>query len=645
MPAPSPSTDIRQSKIVRLRTSPSWLPEKYCNRLERVRIKVRPTSGERKLLRRRKPEPPSVWAPKNRVVTYGPLEGSRWDNDFMPHMRGIMDASFFPSVRYIGNCKAPQTGSSAGNETMMGYIADMCPGPIFVVYPDRDTTSKRSTDYLQPMFEKSPRLRKLLTGISDDMASLRIKLQVLLLYMGWAGSVTSLGNISAKYLFGDEVDKWPRQASKKEANTLKLFFERFRAFTYGGKCWLISTPSDEEGPIWQFLTEEAQVRFDYGVPCPECGVVHIMDFKYIDFGGERDPKKIEEQDLARYIFPCCGLLANDRVRIRALRKGQWYERLNTERYEKGEYGRELFTCLREMQPRKIAFQSPGWISTRVANSEMAAAFLRGLNDPAEMHYFDNQIAAKAHKPYRQARKEDVILKLKDDRPEGLVPGGGKVAGLIGSVDTQDSYFRFTIRAFGYGLTQESWLIRRGEQDTFAGLEEVMFDTSYQDVDGLYYPVLLVVIDTGGNRTSDVYDWCRKHPGRVLAYKGATGRKARPYSKTIIDRYPGTNVQIPGGLDLYICDSHHYKDQLAGKLRIKNDDPGAWHLHAETPEEFAREMCAEYMDERRMWQCPKGKANHDWDCSMMELVGADVLQLKYFRNENQEDNEDGQTDDQ
>lgn len=632
----SPSVDVRKNRTVRLRTDPSWLPEKYRNRVSRIKARFRFSAGEKRVFRKSKPMAPSVWAPKYRTVTYGPLEGSRWDNNFMPHMRGIMDASFYPSVRYIGNCKAPQTGSSAGNETMMGYIADQRPGPIFVVYPDRDTTSKRSTDYLQPMFAKSPRLRRLLTGVADDMSSLRIKLQTLLLYMGWAGSVTSLGNISAKYLFGDEIDKWPRQASKKEAGTLKLFFERFTAFKYGGKCWLISTPSDDEGPIWQFYTKEAQVRFDYGIPCPECGETHIVKFKYIDFGGSRDPKAVEEQDLARYVFPCCGLMATDQVRIRALRQGRWYERLDDERYEAGEFGSELFECLRKRQPEKIAFHSPAWISTRRSNSFMAAAFLRGLYDPAEMHYFDNQVAAKAHKPYRQARHEDAILKLRDDRPEGLVPGGGRVAGLIGSVDTQTDDFRFTIRAFGFGQTQESWLIRHGTLDSFKAIEEVMFETQYQDVDGLYYPVLLTVIDTGGDKTSEVYDWCRLHPGRVVAYKGASGRKASPISKTVIDRYPGTKTAIPGGLELHICDSHHFKDQLSSKLRVKPDDPGAWHLTAEVNDAFASELCSEYIDDRRMWKCPKGRANHFWDTSAMELVGAHLLQFRYMENDNIQD---------
>jgi phage terminase large subunit GpA-like protein len=616
---------MRTSRAVRLRTSPWWLPEKFRKRAERIRISFRPFAGERQLYRRKKEMPPSAWAEKYRVVTYGPLKGSRWSNSFMPHLRGILDASFFPSVRYIGNCKVAQTGSSAMAETALGYIADMQPGPAFVCYPDRPTAAKRSTDYMQPMFTDSPVLRRQLTGADDDMASLRVKLKTMLIYMGWAGSVTSLGNITARYLIGDEVDKWPDQATKKEASTIKLFLERFRAFKYGGKCWLISTPSVKTGAIWVYMTQEAQVVFDYHAKCPDCGELREMSIDHVRWPEDvRDPVQVEQQDLARYVCPACGSEWDDRRRKKALDGGVWFARGD---------GRELFEYLRQMRPRKICFHSPAWVSPLVTNSEMAAAVLKG-----DLHFLDNQIKAIAHVPQRQARKEDAIYTLADDRPEMLVPGGGKVAALLGQADTQDNGFYFTIRAFGWGLEQESWLIRFGFTMSFEELAHIMFGEQYRDAQGLYYPVHMLVIDSGGHRTSEVYDFSRRFPGRVQCYKGARGRRPNPITWTTIDRYPGTKIPIPGGVRLAIADSHHYKDQLATKLKIKEDLPGAWHFHQGVNEkdvhgrDFAAQMCAESVDERNLWECPEGVANHFWDCEVMGLVGADILQIKYWPKE-------------
>ncbi len=652
MPSPTPSTDIRTTRTVRLRTSPSFLPEKFRKRETRIRISFTPSAGERRLLRRRKPIPPSVWAPANRVVTYGPLEGSRWDNSFMPHMRGIMDASFFPSVRIIGNCKVPQSGSSAGAETMLGYISDMQPGSALITYPDRETASKRSTDYLQPMFKKSPRLRRMLTGSSDDLSSLRIRLQTMLIYMGWAGSVASLGNVSARYLIGDEIDKWPDQPSAKEAPALKLFFERFRSFRFGAKCWLISTPTLATGPIWKYMTKEAEVLFTYHVDCPDCGQHQPMGFEQIRWPGGRaaDPMQLETENSARYVCLHCGVEWDDRKRTKALQTGIWRAYGKGSEWEKetscgkiplsGD-GRELFTYLKAVHPKKIAFHSPGWVSLLVTNSEMAAAFIRGLKNSGDMHYFDTQIKGVAHIPIRQTRKEDAIYALADNRPDQLVPGGGRVAALTASADTQDDGWYFEIKAWGWGkqdasgTEQDSWQIRYGFVTSLAELDNVVFTTQYRDAEGLYYTVHLLVIDAMGHRTKEVYDFVKKHPGRCQAYKGASGRKANPQSWSVIDHYPGTKQLIPGGVRLLTADSHYYKDLLAGTLKVAPDDPGACHLLASVNEndpkgtDYAAQMCAEYVDERNLWQCPEGKANHYWDCSVLNVIAEDILQIKYW----------------
>ncbi len=203
-----------------------------------------------------------------------------------------------------------------------------------------------------------------------------------------------------------------------------------------------------------------------------------------------------------------------------------------------------------------------------------------------------------------------------------------MAALVAGVDTQDDGFFFTIRAFGWGMTQESWLIRHGEADSFEALFKILFEIEYKDAQGLYYPVMLAVIDSGGHRTSEVYDFARLNPGRVAAYKGASGRKANPKSKTIIDHYPGTKTPIHGGCEVWICDSHYYKDSMAKKLGIKPDIPGAYHLHQSTTQEFAQHYCAEYVDERMLWQCPDNVPNHYWDCGVMEFVAVDLLNLKW-----------------
>lgn len=629
-----PAVDLTKTNVIRLRSDIEWLPDYYRNRVKRIRIKYKSSSGEKHLFRKRKKIAPSRWAPKNRKITYGPLKGSNYDPMFMPHMNGIIDTFVLPFVEELGNCKAPQTGSSAGAETAIGYLVDMDPADTLIIYPDRETAGKRAKDYLKPMFLESPRLKSLMTGVADDVAAFRIKLKTMLIYMGWAGSVMTYSNISVKYIVVDEADKNPEQASKKEAATDDLIGERNRAFTYGSKIWWNSTASVPTGTISRFL-ERAEVVLDYFPKCPDCGQRHHMLFDHIRFGDTRDPELVEAEDLARYYCPGCGSEWDDRKRNKALEQGEWFARLPDwkQQREKGKpWGhdpRPRLQYLMDERPATVCFHSPGWVSKQISLSECASAFLKGLKSKLAMRYFVTQIKAEPFLDYEVQRAEDQIIKLKDDRPAGLVPGNNQVAALVAGGDTQDNGFYYFIMALGWGLEQPWWSIREGFTEHLATAEKRILEEEYKDAEGNVYPVHLWVQDAMGHRTTEIYNLARRYPGRVIPYKGASGRRPNPIVKTKIDRYPGGSTLIPGGVTLYTCDSHHYKDQVATKMAVSIDDPGAFRLHSGTTAEFCQHMCVEYVDDRGMWQQPRGKAQHYWDCVFMAGIAADVLQVKFW----------------
>ncbi|WP_156906847.1 terminase gpA endonuclease subunit [Desulforegula conservatrix] len=43
----------------------------------------------------------------------------------------------------------------------------------------------------------------------------------------------------------------------------------------------------------------------------------------------------------------------------------------------------------------------------------------------------------------------------------------------------------------------------------------------------------------------------------------------------------------------------------------------------------RQMTAEFVNEKGIWECPGGRANHAWDCSALCLVAADILGIQYW----------------
>lgn len=627
----------KSARAVTVTRLPQWLPDDVraavAARVEQgdgtlVR-RFRFAKGERKVFRKRRPVPVSEWAQKHRVVHQSSIPG-RWHNEVTPYMTGVMDASFFPSVESVIICKTPQTGGSEAIHNCVGYAIDRAPGPAMYVFPDRLTAKENAQDRIAPMLESSPRLRTYLTGQSDDTSSLRINLAHMTIYLGWSGSVSRLGNKPIRYLVLDELDKY--QNPKNEASSEALAEKRTTTWRRKRKVWKISTPTVESGPIWRALTEEAQVVFDYWVRCPHCGSWQLMEFDRIkwpqDEAVARDPESVQARRLAWYECEMCGTCWDDNDRDKAVRLGQWRSRGT---------GMELQAHLRTHRPAKVGFHVPAWLSYFVSLSEVAAAFLRwkksGNRD--DLKNFVTQYKAEPWRAYDIQRTEGAIHALSDDRPRGVVPGLDgdglpKVAALVAGVDSQKRYFRYVIRAVGWGGDEESWLVQAGSVPTFEALEQVLFKNVYCDVDGNEHRVKLAVQDAMGTRTKDVYTFCAKHRGRIFPYQGKR-TQTTPVRYAPQEFYPGTKARIPGGLVLWKVDTTFFKNDLAAKLQIAPDDPGAFHLHADVTDEYAREMTVEYFDENKLcWLCPNGKDNHFWDCEVMALVAAYELGIRNWK---------------
>jgi phage terminase large subunit GpA-like protein len=211
-----------------------------------------------------------------------------------------------------------------------------------------------------------------------------------------------------------------------------------------------------------------------------------------------------------------------------------------------------------------------------------------------------------------------------------------VACLLAGVDTQKNHFRYIIRAFGFGDTEESWLIQAGIAPSFSALNDIFWQSAYRDPQGTEYRVRACMIDAMGGRTREVYAWAVKHRGRVYPWQGVRAL-TQPYTPAPQEYFPdikGNKIKIPGGLNLWRCDTTFFKSDLSHKLSIAPDDPGAFHLHSGEGgilEQYAREMCVEVWDDQKLaWENPHDKDNHYWDCETECLALAYILNVRHFR---------------
>jgi len=429
-----------------------------------LRYEVRLYTGERKILKSRRGARCSQWAAAHRMVTMSSRPG-KWENETTPYLTGVMDASWFPSVRVIICSKTPQVGLSECVNNCIGYSIDCDPAPTLYVYPDENTARHNSTSRIQPMITDTPRLHEYATGYQDDMATLEVKLQHMSIYFAWASSTAGLANKPIRNLVLDEIDKYP-PAGKKEADPISLAEARTTTYRTEKKIWKISTPSVESGPIWRSLmgtaklgekpNGEAQVVFRYWVCCPLCGCLQLMRFgesgEDAKPGGikwpadERNAETVENGQLAWYECEHCLGHWSDALRDKAVRMGEW----------RSSSGQELMVYLKAHHPKKIGFHIPSWISPFVSLSQVASAFLKGQKDKMDLRNFMNSFKAEPWVNFREERTEDRIKALRETegaRPEGIVPSGGRIAGITASADTQDNGWWYEIRAWGYGVEQ------------------------------------------------------------------------------------------------------------------------------------------------------------------------------------------------
>ena len=630
-----------------------WLSQAVIDQLADREFK--PLPGERKALRKPRRIRPSKWAERYRVLPpkVSALPG-RWRNSVTPYLAGIMDAAALAFIRDTNICKAPQAGVTEAVHNFIGSSIDQDPGPVLYVFPDEDMGRENMKDRIEPMVSATPHLRKYLTGSAHDSASVRLDLRHVNIYVAWARSASKLGNKPIRYVSMDEVDKYPDTAGRKESSPIALAEARTIWFSKNCKRFKYSTPTIELGNIWQALLD-AEMVFVYEARCPVCGARQVMVFDQIKWEGGKSayPNTVE----AWYECNSCQAAWDDVLRNQAVARGVWRELIVPENKTMADairnpkyVGRQLFYALKKDRPENIGFHLPAWLSRFVPLSDCAAAFIRGQRSKVALRNFMNNIKAEPWVEYDVERESDQILALKDVRPAGLVPGDGQVAALLGEIDTQDDGFWYEIRAFGFGFAAESWQIRAGfiaadwtrvNRKNLAGrqwryhpafdqLRKVLWEDVYRDPDGKSYPVYFSGIDAMGHHTSEVYDFCRAHRGKIAPIQGMNTRSNTPYKWKRMDYYPGTNRPIPGGIKLLQLDVHHYKDELSGKLQVAPLDPGAWHMNRDTIDAWAEQMCVEYLDEKtNRWECPSGKANHSWDCSVYGLALADVVGIKHW----------------
>lgn len=551
----------------------------------------------------------SDWAETNltlspKVTNYaGPIR-----LDLAPYLRGIFDAFRDPSIERIALCFGAQTAKTTAELVCLTYTLDQDPGPALWVMPSIELARDFSDQRLKPLVSDSAVLAAEMPADDDDFKKLAMQFRRANLNLVGANSPGNLSSRPIRYLFADEIDKYPAE-STREGSALNLAIRRTAAY-WNRKIVLSSTPTLEDGQIWGELLAADWRQF--WVPCPHCGEMQVLIFPNIRIPeGLRDPDKI--RDTAWYeCAHCCEKIQNSHKHA-MLRRGEWRPR--AERMDEYDWNPPA------PGGSRASFHLPSWYSIWVSFGDVLARFIEAKPHPDILREIINSDFAEPWQERGAAKAESDILAHRSEYPEAQPPADAKIYAVTQTVDVQQDHLYYTVRA--WGPSEESWLLEYGILPDFAAVAHTL-ERQYGG-----HRSCLCLVDSG-YRTEEVYEFCRRHAPLTLAIKGED-RQAAPLRWSSVDRKPGSGEHLPGGLRLLTIHATHFKGALHGKLSINRGDLGYWHVHADTGEDYARQLVAEILVERkdkrgrlhREWRQVR-RDNHYLDLECYQLAAARVL---------------------
>ena len=583
------STRRKSKSVEKQRPKVDWFPEE----LEAFKPPERYTVSE--------------WADNFRVLTSVSAEPGRWRTNRTPYLKEPMDRFTDPLIEKIVLCFGAQLGKTETELNMIGYALDQTSFPTMMVYPT-DTIAKFASDKrVQPMI-------KSVKSISDkfDENSKLLELDFnngnYMVLVG-ANSPSSLSSRSIKYLFFDEIDKYPAFAGK-EADPIKLATERTKTFV-DKKIVMVSTPTVESGNIWQAFMS-ANERRQYYVPCPHCGVSQTLKFKQIKWPEEHNDNVDMIRDTAYYECEHCGERIYDKHKMEMLRRGEW-------------------RAVNESQSkvRSVSYHLSSIYSPWVTFGDVAYEFKNSKDTPATLMNFINSWLAE---PWRSSKTKNTqnLEFTQSSYPCGVVPD--KAVLLIASVDVQLDHFWWEVRAYAPGV--KSYLIDYGQASTWEDLEEIIINREYPSEYGEPRQVMKAGIDSGF-RTDEVYQFCSRFPEVCIPVKGSSNHStmAAPYTMTSLEK------GVVGGLKLYVLNTDYWKDFIFARMLRPADEVGTIHLYKDCPQEYSDHLRSEEKQEIRnvktgavtvQWKpLTSHPVNHLLDTCTYNAAVADIAGVKYL----------------
>ncbi|MCK3864637.1 phage terminase large subunit family protein [Pseudomonas sp. B329] len=426
------------------------------------------------------------------------------------------------------------------------------------------------------------------------------------LYVTTAGSAANLAELSARYVYGDEIDRWEVDVGE-EGDPIELAETRGSTFGRNAKFYFSSSPTIKGASRIDDLFEGSDQRYYY-VPCPTCGHMQTLEWERLHYS----------QDFSVVHYECaapdCDVLIEEHHKGDMLARGEWRAHAKGDGETVGFHLNALYSPL----------GWTGWKSLAKQFEKAKKAQAKGDLEPMQVFY--NTRLAKVWDSAQEQTKASVLIERA--RKEGFSLGAMPAAVMMitGAVDVQADRLEFM--AMGWGVGMERWVIDHrviagdpSDERTWAVLDELLKER-YRHPCGVGLGILAVAVDSGGHHTDEVYQFCRVRRWRnIFAIKGASkpGKPVIAQRPSMVDvTWKGQTER--GGAELWFVGTDTAKDWIYNRYPFESG-PGALHFANDLPDEFfaqcvAERKVAKYVRGHKRIEWIKGKAERNEALDLM-----------------------------
>ena len=380
----------------------------------------------------------------------------------------------------------------------------------------------------------------------------------------------------------------------------------------GLEFWKPGKPEDIESPIWRLWQQGTQHHFTW--PCPHCGEYFVPRFQHLRWPEHATPAQARRD--AFVSCPHCGGVIDDGHKPEMIAGGV--------QIAPGQTVEEAREGSNEPDNSTWSCWTSGLCSPFVTFGERAERYLTALNS-GEPDKIQTVMNAGFGECYSLAASGDApewkeVMDRRLPYKAGHIPAGG--LRLVMGVDVQRFSLIYLIRAFGSRGT--SWLIDAGQLYGPTDDDEVwsaLADLMLQPISGLQ--IERVFIDSGfrpdkpeqGNEHK-VYEFCRRYSWLCFPTKGRDVQTP-PYRTTKIEVKPDGKRALYS-IELVTLSTDFFKSLVISRLRTPMDIPGAFYVHEEVTEDYAKQITSEariVIQGKPRW-VKKSSANHFLDCEAL-----------------------------